>query len=259
MSYISAYYTDIGPFREKNQDALCIKSFEYKDNIFIMCAICDGMGGLSDGEAASSYAIYGLSEWFDNILTTLIRANTNILEIRKKLDEHIHRMNENINAYSSSNLKMLGTTLTAMFIFPDLNKILTAHVGDTRAYKITNENISIITEDHSIVGEEVREGLLTEEMANNDERQNQLTKCLGADFTDISYDYILQEYEHDVCYMLYSDGFRKKLTNNEIQKNLCPLRITDKESSENILKNLTKTVITRGETDNITSLIVKIV
>ena len=126
-------------------------------------------------------------------------------------------------------------------------------------YKITNENISIITEDHSIVGEEVREGLLTEEMANNDERQNQLTKCLGADFTDISYDYILQEYDHDVCYMLCSDGFRKKLTNNEIQKNLCPLRITDKESSENILKNLTKTVITRGETDNITSLIVKIV
>ena len=258
MAYISAYYTDIGPSREKNQDALCIKAAEYNNNTFIMCAICDGMGGLSDGEAASAYAIYALSEWFDNVLTKLIKDNVSILEMRKKLDETIHMINDKLNAYSAAHNKMLGTTLTAIFTFPDRKKILTAHVGDTRAYKITDEKLTVITEDHSVVGEEVREGIITEEMANNDERQNQLTKCLGADFTDISYDYILQDYEQNTCYMLCSDGFRKKLSREEIKQSFCPAAVKDKETTENILKDLTKTVIERGESDNITSLVVKI-
>ncbi len=258
MSFISAYYTDIGPCRDMNQDALCIKAVEYNGEEFIMCAVCDGMGGLSDGEAASSYTVISLSDWFDSDCKKMIKEKKSILEIRRELDIHIHSINNNLNNYSAQTGKILGTTMTAMFFFPHINKTLTAHVGDTRAYKIKDTEISVITDDHSVVGEEVREGIITEEMANSDDRQNQLTKCLGADFDNISYDYIINEFEHNCCYMLCSDGFRKKIRKNEIIKNIAPSNIHNKEDAQNILKNLTETVIKRGENDNITSLIIKI-
>lgn len=215
------------------------------------------MGGLSDGEMASSYVTAKMSEWFKSSFSSLIKQKKNILEIRKNLDDYIHMINDRINLYSSQNGVSLGTTMTALIYFEGENKTLTAHVGDTRLYKITDDDIQIMTHDHSVVGEEVIEGIITEESANNDERQNQLTKCLGADFSDISYDYIIEEAEK-CCYMLCSDGFRKKITMSEIHENLKPSCINSRQEADEILRELTELGMERMETDNITAVLLKV-
>ncbi len=258
MDYLFSYCTDKGPCRDVNQDSLCFKSAEYKGNTFLLAAVCDGMGGLSDGENASAYVIKKLSQWFENNLASLLHRKKRILDIRKNLDEYIHMVNDKINKYSAKNNKMLGTTMTAIIVLTDINKILTAHVGDSRAYKISDNEITLITNDHSVVGEEVRNGFLTEELANSDERQNQLTKCIGADFYDISYDYTINDMESCV-YMLCSDGFRKKISSSEFSESLKPSEITDKIKAENTLRRLTELNIQRDETDNITSLLLRII
>jgi len=222
-----------------------------------MAAVCDGMGGLSEGEKASSYIVNKMSEWFSGSFAAMIKKKVSILDIRKDLDDYLHMINDRLNRYSAKKKVMLGTTLTAVIIMENENKTLTAHVGDTRAYRITDDEISTITHDHSVVGEEVIEGILTEESANNDDRQNQLTKCIGAEFDDISYDYLIQENEK-CCYLLCSDGFRKKISSSEIHEKIRPSMIRTQEDADRILRELTDLNIKREETDNITSLIIRI-
>lgn len=249
--------TEKGPYRETNQDALCFRAASFAGSEYYFAAVCDGMGGLSDGEKASSYIIYKTADWFSGIFGSMVKQKKSILEIRKRFDEFLHTINDRLNRYSVRQNCSLGTTFTGMIFMENEKKVLIAHVGDTRAYKISDEKIDLITHDHSVVGEEMLEGLLTEESANNDERQNQLTKCIGAEFDDISYDYVIQELEKG-CYMLCSDGFRKKITMSEIHSSLRPSCISSQSDADRALERLTELNIEREETDNITSMIIKI-
>lgn len=257
IRYLFTYYTDKGPCRDVNQDALCFRAAEYDGNTYLFAAVCDGMGGLSEGEKASSYIIKKLTEWFSGYFSALIKQKKGMLEIRKNLDDYLHILNDRINGYSADKGISIGTTMTAFLIFGNEKRMLTAHVGDTRAYKITDSDIEVLTHDHSVVGEEVLEGVLTEEKANKDSRQNQLVKCIGAEFEDISYDYLISDTE-ECCYMLCSDGFRKEISIKELHEALKPSAITDESQAQTVLKKLTDTCIDRKENDNITSLLLKI-
>lgn len=257
IRYIFSYYTDKGPCRDVNQDALCFRAAEYDGNTYLFAAVCDGMGGLSEGEKASSYIIKKLTEWFSGYFSALIKQKKGMLEIRKNLDEYLHILNDRINGYSAEKGISIGTTMTAFLIFGKEKRMLIAHVGDTRAYKITDSDIEVMTHDHSVVGEEVLEGVLTEEKANKDSRQNQLVKCLGAEFEGISYDFLISDAE-ECCYMLCSDGFRKEISSSELNEALKPSVINDEQTAHDALKKLTDLCIRRKENDNITSLILRI-
>lgn len=257
MTYISAYCTDPGSVKRINQDSMCIKAAEYKSDSIILAAVCDGMGGLSEGETASSYIINGLSEWFENNLPDLLRSSKSILEIRENLDIYIHKLNDDLNRYSEITEKVMGTTLSGMIFFSGTNTILTVHIGDTRIYKINNDSIRILTTDHSVISEEIRTGILSPDSADTDSRQNQLTKCIGAVIKNAEYDYSIASIEPDTVYMICSDGFRKKISEQEIHEGLKPLICTDDISSEKALKTLLNKNLERNEIDNITALIVK--
>ncbi|MDO5559694.1 MAG: serine/threonine-protein phosphatase [Oscillospiraceae bacterium] len=257
MTYITAYSTDEGIAKQINQDALCIKTASFRSEQIIMAAVCDGMGGLSDGETASAYIIDCLSRWFETSFADLMKSGAKLLDIRQNLDKYLHSNNDKLNDYAQTNNKILGTTMTAVFIIPTLGKMLAAHVGDSRLYRITDSGISLLTADHSVVGDEIRKGNLTEEMAGSDSRQNQLTKCMGAGLANVSYDYLISEYETQCCYMLCSDGFRKKITSDELFTSLRPDKITSDSDATQILESLTQLNMSRNETDNITALLIK--
>lgn len=257
MTYISAYCTDAGSVKRINQDSMCIKAAEYKNDSIILAAVCDGMGGLSEGETASSYIIDGLSEWFENTLADLMRSSKSILEIRENLDIYIHKLSDDLNRYSEISEKALGTTLSGMLFFSEMNKALTVHIGDTRIYRIGNDSIKLLTTDHSVISEEIRNGTLSPDSAETDSRQNQLTKCIGAVLKNAEYDYSITDIIPDTVYMICSDGFRKKVSEKEIHEGLKPSVCSDDISSEKALKTLLKTNLDRNEIDNITALIVK--
>ncbi len=257
MTYISAYCTDAGSVKRINQDSMCIKAAEYKNNSIILAAVCDGMGGLSEGETASSYIIDGLSEWFENTLSGLLRSSKSILEIRENLDIFIHKLSDDLNHYSEITEKALGTTLSGMIFFSEMNTALTVHIGDTRIYKITDDSIRVLTTDHSVISEEIRTGILSPDSADTDTRQNQLTKCIGAVIKNAEYDYSIMKIDPGTVYMICSDGFRKKISEQEIHEGLKPGACTDDISTENALKMLLNKNLERNEIDNITALIVK--
>ena len=254
--YYFSYATTEGIVKKINQDALMIKTARYGSNHILMSAVCDGMGGLSGGETASSFVITGVSDWFESTYPSLLREESNILKIRQSLDELLHILNDDINKSCAKGSPM-GTTFTGILIDPALNIMLAAHVGDTRLYKIYSDRLEIVTSDHSVVAEEVRRGVISAEQAMNDTRQNQITNCIGAGEKNRVYDYIMQPPEKDCLYMLCSDGFRKMVTEEELIKYLSPDVNNDNLSIGKNLEFLVNLNMQRMENDNITALAVK--
>lgn len=258
MKYVFSYVTTEGAVRKINQDSLFIVTARYKDDEIFFAAVCDGVGGLSGGEKASGYVCKRINAWFTEDLSELMSSGASILKIRQSLDERLHQLNDNINAYAEKKSSDMATTFTSVLVIPQLDHILIAHVGDSRLYMITDEEIKLMTSDHSVVAQEVRNGIITEEMAENDPRQNQLTNCIGAGLEDTSYDYSICDFASDECYMLCSDGFRKKVSAEELQMTLMPSLNSDGKAIAASLEKLKNKVIECGEKDNITALMVKL-
>lgn len=261
MDYLFSYITSEGTVRKVNQDALLIKTALYKNDKMFFAVVCDGMGGLSSGELASSYVIKKLSSWFESSFSEIIKkeiSDMTIFSIRQDLDKYLHKLNNNLNKYASKNNKMLGTTVTALIVIPFINKIISAHAGDSRLYKITDSQIDILTEDHSVIAQDIRNKKITPEQARNDRRQNQITNAIGAGYVNKQYDYLIMDSEYNCCYMLCTDGFCKKNTNEEIHMALKPSDKTDSDSMNKNLTYLMNTAMQRKEDDNITALIVMI-
>lgn len=254
--FIYSYATTAGIVKKINQDSLMIKVASYEERDILFAAVCDGIGGLTGGENASSFAISSVSEWFETVYPELLRQNCGILEARKSLDRSLHRINDRINIQSEKSGSM-GTTFTSVLIDTSTDAVMAAHVGDTRLYKIYEDRIVTVTSDHSIVAEEVRRGLISEEEARFDPRQNQITNCIGAGETGRMYDFIIQKPEADCIYMICSDGFRKMVSSEEIHQRLLPSVNTDKNKIKENLEFLMKLNMKRKESDNITALAVR--
>ena len=258
MEYFFSYMTTEGAVRKVNQDSLFISEAEFEGEKIFFGAVCDGVGGLSSGEKASGYVCKRINEWFTDDFAELMRSSASVLKIRESLDDRIHELNDRINDYAERHTSDMATTFTGILILPKFRNMLIAHVGDTRLYRITNDDIEVLTSDHSVVAQEVRDGIITQEMAEKDPRQNQLTNCIGAGLDDTSYDYSITQYNKGEVYMLCSDGFRKKVSSEELQKALRPTANKDEKTMKSNLENLKDQVIERGEKDNITALMVKL-
>ena len=131
------------------------------------------MGGHEAGELASSLAIKTLDEFL-----TLETITNNDGQVLKDAVEIANRVIYN-EAKSKSMCKGMGTTITAA-IFKDY-KLYIAHIGDSRAYLIRDGNIRLLTKDHSLVGELIRQGELTPQEAENHPHRNILTRALGTE------------------------------------------------------------------------------
>ncbi len=259
MNYISACCTDAGSINRINQDSLCLLSAEAYGYEYILAAVCDGLGGLSEGQNASAYAVRRLSEWFETVLPELLREQKSVLEIRKELDTMLQDSVKHLNEYARENKTMLGTTMTLILSLGCFGKIISAHIGDTRIYRTGSDCQEIITTDHSLLSELIRNGDITKEEAENDSRQNQLTKCMGAGIENPAFDYSIIPADTETVWLICSDGFRKTLTADEISDALRPELINSDSDAENQLKKLTDMCISRGETDNISSLVIRLI
>ena len=174
------YGSDIGKERPGNEDSykvVCREAVpEAIDAIFV---VADGMGGHAAGEVASQMTVESVVETLvspDNRLGTLGAA-----EILGLMHSAIAQANQLIKAEGtrSPEKRGMGTTCTLGVIQDDSLHI--AHIGDSRGYLLRGRNLSRMTEDHSVVEEEVRRGLLTTEQARVDPRRNLITAAIGLD------------------------------------------------------------------------------
>ncbi len=176
--------TDIGRLRSTNQDAfVCGKLAD--DVTFAI--VCDGMGGASGGNVASTMAIRTITRR----LTESYRKGMTIASMQHVLESAIAAANIEIYDAASldADLRGMGTTLVLAVVIGD--RVLVAHIGDSRAYVATAEQkLEQVTKDHSVVQQMVERGQITPEEAKTHPRRNFITRALGVadtvacDFTE---------------------------------------------------------------------------
>jgi protein phosphatase len=191
--------TDKGLVRKENEDAFCIE----KD--LGLLAIADGMGGHASGEVASKMAI--------EILRESLRKEGEPLPDR--LSSGVKLANRTIYeaAQSQPELNGMGTTLTALQL--NGNRLSIAHVGDSRAYLIRGGVIEQITDDHTIVSEQVARGMMTREEAARSDMRNILSRALGIG-PEVKVDVEELTVSEDDKLVLCSDGLSELVSEDEI-------------------------------------------
>lgn len=246
-----SYYSDIGVKRKSNQDSLALVKAETNFGEVLLAAVCDGMGGYSMGELASKHCIQTLVSWFKKRFPIILYENGDRMEekIHGELFSLIRQMNMDLVLYGRRHQQNLGSTLTALIFVKE--KYYCVHVGDSRAYEI-GKKIRQITDDQSMVAEEVRKGILTAEEAKKDKRKNLLTQSVGITMNVEPLFYSGNIVAGNI-YLLCSDGFWHLINEDDIRRYLNPEDIIDNRMFRTHLNYLTQQVMDRGEKDNITS------
>ena len=212
--------TDVGQRREHNEDAIA------SDIETGLVVLADGMGGYKAGEVASEIAVLTLvSELRESLLgqpaggvdkeAGLLRESVVLRDAVAKANSAIYNVSQ-----SQPQCAGMGTTLVAA-VFTD-NRICVGHIGDSRMYRLRGEEFQQITEDHSLLNEQLKSGLITPEQAKLSSNKNLVTRALGIDPT-----VELELHEYDVLpgdiYLLCSDGLSDLVEDEEIQLTLTAL------------------------------------
>ena len=235
--------TDVGRVRATNQDAFLANK---EQRLYV---VADGMGGHAGGEIASSLCIKEISNFLDK--------NKEIIDAKSKHpDPRIRSIILNAINHASTkiyeraleepSLKGMGTTATVVKII-DMHAYV-GHVGDSRCYLIRCGLIYQITNDHSLVSEQVRAGIITKEEAELHHLRNVITRSVGyqeeedVDGTSI-------ELEPGDFLVICSDGLHGKVADREISRVV-------QEKGVDALRHLVDLANSRGGDDNITVVIV---
>jgi len=214
VQIVSSGLSDVGRVRTNNED-----SFRIVDalNLFILS---DGMGGEAHGEVASAMAVdvinkYCESEKEDSGATVLDEVPANISSRTRRLKNAVAQANFQIfqSAQKNPEQRGMGATITTLWLKDTLLSI--AHVGDSRAYLLRNGNLQQLTNDHSLVAEQVRRGLITPQQAEESEMQSVLLRALGA-HPEVEIDVDEVEIIPRDALLLCSDGLTRMVTEPEI-------------------------------------------
>jgi protein phosphatase len=265
--------TDIGCVRANNED-----NFGY-DSRYGIFVVCDGMGGQAAGEVASKMGVDILLEYFRvggrpgvpakqpalNSLAPQIpaKAAPNENETSRLPAAASAEADELADAIREANRRIyeagqhedgrfgMGSTIVALFVRGSALTI--ANVGDSRIYLVRQGDIRQLTQDHSLVAEQVRLGYITPEQAQQSEMQNVILRALGAE----------PEVEPDVkdlmvvpgdLLLMTSDGLTRHLRDHEILATLISA-----PGLEIACTRLIQAAKDRGGDDNITCLLLKVV
>jgi len=169
--------TDKGLVRLNNEDNF------YLDVPAGILVVADGMGGHASGEVASKMAVDMIRDYLKNLqegrVPVIGNYQEDCSEITNLLGSAVRLANQAIfeAAGSDPKLKGMGTTVAAALM--DGNKLSVAHVGDSRVYLIRSGNIEQLTDDHSVVYEQVQRALITREEAQQSDIKNILTRAVG--------------------------------------------------------------------------------
>ncbi|MCW8858765.1 MAG: Stp1/IreP family PP2C-type Ser/Thr phosphatase [Deltaproteobacteria bacterium] len=229
--------TDVGLKRSNNEDNY---STLVEKGLFI---VADGMGGHAAGEVASRIAIE----------TVLQELETSDLDHpQQKLLSAVEKANQAVEqaAHDNPDWRGMGTTLSVLLLHQRQGYL--AHVGDSRMYRQQGTKFEQMSDDHSLIGEQLRQGIITAKQAQNSSLGNILLQAIGI------------TPELDICqkkfplsegdrYLLCSDGLSDVVSDAEI------MEVLEQEQPINLLcQKLIDKALTAGGKDNITVLLIQI-
>jgi serine/threonine protein phosphatase PrpC len=244
--------TDIGSVRKNNEDSL---GWDQRLGVYV---VCDGMGGAQAGEIASKMAVELLLDYFrqgkeNGVYPAFGELPSDVSLAGKQLASAIQRANAAIFEAGESKQSQHGMGTTIVAVLLQDNFMTVAHAGDSRLYRMRGGAIEQLTEDHSLVAEQVRRGLITAEQAEQSDLQNIIIRALGSEENVEPDVQDLIALRNDV-YLLATDGLTK-LVKPDLIKNI----LETSRSLDAACEDLIKAAKDKGGDDNITCLLLRIV
>jgi protein phosphatase len=230
--------SDVGCVRAQNEDAWRVDAGRG------LLMVADGMGGHSSGEVASKMACDIVQEHLGN--QSAFSRTCRIME------EAVLLANKRIYecAQSEAEHEGMGTTLEILWI--RRRKAYWAHVGDSRIYLLRDGQMKQLTEDHSLVNEYLKEGLMTKEQARETSLRNVILQAVGSG-KELEVQTGSLTFKKDDLFLLCSDGLTDQVTDDAIDTIL-----QENASLEEAARKCIDLAIEKGGPDNITVVLTRV-
>jgi serine/threonine protein phosphatase PrpC len=246
--------TEKGPARRMNEDRYLVIDNKAEDNDDTssrgtLFAVADGMGGQSGGGMASKMACEALSDLYRQEFSRQESMNPN--RDLKLLEKIIYSIHNKIQRYGEENKAYahMGTTLSVLVMLNNL--ALIAHVGDSRIYRLRNDFLEQLTEDHTMAQLSVEMGYLKVQDASSHPLRHMLTQALGEGVDEIQTR--KEEVEVGDIFLLCTDGLYGYLSNDEIRKIL-----RSEVADHGDCGRLVEAALNQGGQDDVTVIVVQV-
>lgn len=231
--------TDVGLKRDINQDAILV---DHDLNLFI---VADGMGGHKGGEVASALAVETVQEIVAKRKSEPKQSPRKVLsEAYREASSRIHHK----STHESPELMGMGTTMVLFWEYK--GRLYIGNVGDSRAYMFIKPDLWQLTEDHSLINEQVRAGVISEDEAPHVVGRNVITRSVGFE-RDVMVDVLEREPIGGETYLLCSDGLSSLVTPERL------LEIFLHTPPEEMVARCIKEAKAAGGDDNISVIIIR--
>lgn len=247
MRIASVGMTDVGLKRGHNEDNYLI------NEELALFVVADGMGGHAGGEYASAICVNTVEE----VVTSMevhdeapVESDDPADVARERLKFAIRLAGRRIFEKAREEREFHGMGTTAVAVLVTGGQAYVAHVGDSRAYRKRKETFEQVTEDHSLVNEKVKAGLITAEEAKNHKMRNVITRSLGYQ-EDVEVDLSVFPLEAGDTFLLCSDGLSGHVDGEELGSHIGP-------SLQESARRLVEMACARGGEDNITVVILRV-
>lgn len=251
MKIKSCGVTDVGLKREKNEDSILV------DDDASIYIVADGMGGHLGGEFASRLAVETVRDIFHKFRedpeTTQTEFSEEVIrDIGARLKYAISKASNRVYEEAGRNVNLAGMGTTMVGLVIDDGKAYIGHVGDSRAYLLQDNEIIQLTEDHSLVAEQIRAGFITEEGAKYHRLKNIITRSVGFQ-KDVEADILVRDLEDGDTFLLCSDGLSNMLEDESLLS-----LVRKSKNLQTACKRLVDEANKSGGEDNISVILVKI-
>ncbi len=241
--------TDVGQKRDHNEDSFLV------DEALGLFVVADGMGGHAGGGTASLLAVQMIEATLHEARRTrpeIFGGSSDLATgpIREVLGEAVDRACAAIHAAARQDVALagMGTTVTAAVV--DGSRAFLAHVGDSRCYLVRGDRIHQLSEDHSLVNEQLKAGAITPDEARTSRFKNIITRSVGFE-RDVQVDLLGVELRPGDHLVICCDGLSNLVADDEIR------RVVVGSSLDDAPRQLVALANERGGDDNITVIVVR--
>ena len=235
MHFQSWSLSDKGLKRHGNQDSFMV---DERAGVFI---VADGVGGHMGGEVASALAVETAREVIAHPKANMFTPKEVLMQAYRESNFRIFQ-----RAHQEAKLSGMGTTMVMAYV--RASRLYIANVGDSRCYLYRKPYVWQLTEDHSLVNEQIRMGILSEEVARKTIAKNVITRSVGFE-PEVFPDIIEREITVNDTYILCSDGLSGMITDQRIAQ------ILNEAALEKAAPQLLQQALTNGGDDNVTVLV----
>ena len=254
MAFVAAS-TNAGTRKKVNEDACCIEVAQTPLGEVLMAIVCDGVGGLSRGNVASSTVIDRFVRWFEGELPMLMGGMVeagafDFALVKAVWGTMLQSQNDLIRTHGIKAGGRLGTTFTGIIACG--GHYLAGHVGDCRAYRMNPIAFEQITEDQSLVAKQLAAGEITEEEARK-RPKNVILQSVGTERVVKPVFYEGSVHADDL-FVICCDGAYHRVENGGIRHLFQRLDYRDEAAMGAACDTLLRTDMDYGEKDNLTVL-----